>query len=328
MSFLKKLQKLRSIGIIKAVKIVIKRYLSFYKIKLRDFWFGPAFTFFEKLGLHVLPVHYYSPVPDTRELRKNFRRWYTESNLAGIDLNLQGQTEFLKNLKTYQIEYDHLPSLAQITAQGFGEGYGEVEAHLLHATVRYFKPRLIIEVGSGVSTFYMANALTLNRQETGSTPNMVCIEPYHHQALKRIQGDCHIEIIPKFVQEVGLDVFETLNKRDILFIDSSHIVRIGSDVTFLYLEILPRLKNGVIIHIHDIFFPYPTPPPESWIFNRHMFFSEPALLQAMLMYNSTFKILLCASYLHYKMPESLSSAFTIYNPAKHLPSSIWLQKVG
>lgn len=156
---------------------------------------------------------------------------------------------------------------------------------------------------------------------------MICIEPYPRTQLKKIQGKCQIQIIPKLVQDVDIDFFKILDEGDILFIDSSHMVKVGSDVNFLYLDVLPNLRKGVVIHIHDIPFPYPTPDPEQWIFGAHQFWTESALLQAFLAYNSAFKILLCSSYLHYKKPKELGSAFKIYDPARHFPSSIWLQKV-
>ena len=119
-----------------------------------------------------------------------------------------------------------------------------------------------------------------------------------------------------------------LNKNDILFIDSSHIVKIGGDVNYLYLEVLPNLKKGVVIHIHDIPFPYPILNPEKFIFKKHLFLTEPALVHAFLMYNVAFKIILCSSYLHHKKRDALLSAFTNYDPLKHWPSSLWLRKIA
>ena len=101
-----------------------------------------------------------------------------------------------------------------------------------------------------------------------------------------------------------------MSEGDILFIDSSHMVRINGDVNYLYLEVLPRLAKGVVVHIHDICFPYPTPPPDDWVFTRHQFWTEAALVQAFLIFNSAFKVLLCSSYLHYKAPDVLYSVFS------------------
>lgn len=170
-------------------------------------------------------------------------------------------------------------------------------------------------------------ALSLNKRSDGINSKMICIEPYPKPHLRKIQRDWQIQLIPKLVQDVDVEFFKVLDEGDILFIDSSHIVKIASDVNFLYLDVLPNLNKGVVIHIHDIPFPYPTLNPDYWIFKAHLFWTESALLQAFLTYNQAFKILLCSSYLHYKKPKELGSAFKIYDPARHFPSSIWLQKV-
>jgi hypothetical protein len=111
-----------------------------------------------------------------------------------------------------------------------------------------------------------------------------------------------------------------------LFIDSSHIAKVGSEVNYLYLEVLPRLRPGVFIHIHDIPFPYPTPEPEAWIFREHQFWNEAALVQALLCGNPLFEVVLCTSWLHHLHPEVLTSAFRSYDPSRHVPSSLWLRR--
>jgi len=157
---------------------------------------------------------------------------------------------------------------------------------------------------------------------------MICIAPYPKPQLRKIQGDCQIQLIPKVVQDIDIEFFKVLDVGDILFIDSSHIVKIASDVNFLLLDVLPNLNKRVVIHIHDIPFPYPSLNPDLFIFRGHPFWTESALLQAFLTYNSAFKILLCSSYLHYKKPKELGAVFKIYDPAVRIfPSSIWLQKV-
>ncbi|WP_287586335.1 class I SAM-dependent methyltransferase [Candidatus Borrarchaeum sp.] len=312
----KKLRALRSVGFREAAKLILSEFL-----------FGKGFTFFERFGIHVLPVHYSSPVPDTRELRKNLNEWYREWSFTGVDFNIDEQIKLLDSLRGYGLECNDLPHYEKVAAQGFGAGYGEVESHILHAMIRYFNSRIIIEVGSGISTFFAVNALSLNKREKELDSRMICIEPYPQLSLKKIEGDCKIEIVPKLVQHFDVDFFKILGKGDILFIDSSHIVKINSDVNYLFLEVLPNLNKGVVIHIHDIPFPYPTPNPDYFIFRRHQFWTEAALAQAFLVHNFAFRILLCSSYLHYKAPEALSSVFSIYDSKKHFPASLWLQKV-
>ena len=128
------------------------------------------------------------------------------------------------------------------------------------------------------------------------------------------------------VQEVDRGVFDQLAEGDILFIDSSHVSKVDSDVNFLYFEVLPRLRKGVIVHIHDIPFPYMTCPPGHSMFEKSILWNEAALLRAFLMWNSAFEILMCQSYLHGKCPESIKKVVSSYDPHKHFPSSLWMIK--
>jgi hypothetical protein len=288
---------------------------------------GKGITFFERFGFHVLPVHYYSPVPSMLTLRENVKRWYKESNFEGINFDADGQLNLLNRIKSYSHECNTMPLYESIEEDSFGEGYGEVESHILHAMIRHYRPHTIVEVGSGVSTFFSAHALSMNKYRDSIDSKIICIEPYPWPKLKELGRNCSLEIINKPVQEVGLEFFKALQENDILFIDSTHIVKVDSDVNYLYLEVLPRLQKGVVIHIHDISFPYPTFNSRMWMFGEHRFWTEQALVHAFLIYNSAFKVLLCSSYLHYKVPDALSLAFGIYDPKKHLPTSLWLQKV-
>ena len=153
-----------------------------------------------------------------------------------------------------------LPHFAQVTQDGYGQGYGEVEAHLLYMILRHFKPAQCIEVGSGVSTFYPLNALRANRERDGVNSNMTCIEPYPNSKLRELVTGHRVRLRECEVQDIELSAFEELSANDVLFIDSSHVSKKDSDVEFLYLEVLPRLRNGVVIHIHDMPFPMPTVP--------------------------------------------------------------------
>jgi Methyltransferase domain len=313
-------------GFREAVRIIVQRLLQRLLLGKSSFS-RERFTFFEKFGVHVLPVHYYSPVPDTRELRKNLDKWYREWNFTGVDFDMEGQLQILDNLRAYKRECNELLPYNDPFLRELGEGFGELEAHILYAMIRRLKPRNVIEVGSGMSTFFSVNALSRNNEEAEIAATMTCIEPYPRPALHKVNGACQTRIIPKLVQEVSVEFFEALSGGDILFIDSSHMVKINGDVNYLYLEVLPRLAEGVVVHIHDICFPYPTPPPEDWILTKHQFWTEAAMVQAFLIFNSAFKVLLCSSYLHYKAPETLYSVFSFPKYDIGVPSSLWLQKV-
>jgi Methyltransferase domain len=284
-----------------------------------------TFRMFERMGLHVIPVHYYSPVPDTRELLRNKPHWNKESDLSDLNFNQQEQLHLNEAFSKFRNECDLLPSFADLQSQGFGPGYGEMEALILHCFVRHFQPATIIEVGSGVSTFFSGNALSMNLKD-GKDSRLTCIEPYPYAKLRSISY-VH-EIVEKKVQDVDISFFQQLGNNDILFLDSSHSVKIGSDVNYLILEVLPSLKKGVLIHIHDIPFPYLYPYPEFWIFDRLTFWQEAVLLKAFLSNNNAFEIIYCSSYLHFKNPALLKSTFPKYDNSKHFPSSIWLRKIS
>jgi hypothetical protein len=190
----------------------------------------------------------------------------------------------------------------------FGPGYGPVEAQVLHAVVRHFRPRRIIEVGSGVSTACLRAAAGLNARDAGSRARITCIEPYPSDALKAL-GD--VDLVSRPVQSVPAAVFEELGEGDLLFIDSSHSAKTGSDVAYLFLEVLPRLRPGVVVHVHDIYLPYDYSPMSLktlWHWN------ETAFLHALLIHNRRLKTLFCLSLLHHDRREVLRELFPGYDP--------------
>jgi predicted O-methyltransferase YrrM len=284
-----------------------------------------AFQFW--YDLPVDPVHYYSPLPDISKARKNLARWNHENQLPAVNINVERQASFINKLKPFSSECASLPSFSKITKAGYGPGYGEVEAHFLHCMIRYLKPRRIIEVGSGVSTYFSLNALDMNEKDSERmVAEMHCIEPYPSKKLETLESEKRITLHVKEVQDVPTGFFESLGENDILFIDSTHAGKIDSDVYHIYLEILPRLKPGVVVHIHDIYFPYLTCPPEHPIFPLSMLWNENALCQAFLAFNDAFEILMCQSYLHYKQPSAISDVVSVYDRQRHFPSSLWLKR--
>jgi len=132
-------------------------------------------------------------------------------------------------------------------------------------------------------------------------------------------------LIPKKVQDIPLSEFKKLSENDILFIDSSHVLKIGSDVQYLYLEVLPRLNKGVIVHAHDIFLP--AEYPKEWVLKNYIFWNEQYLLQAFLAFNNSFEVLWAGSYMHLRHPDKLEEAFSSYKRDKIWPSSFWIRKI-
>lgn len=293
----------------------------------------------DRLGVHVLPVHYYSPVASIAELERTQEVWAKRSSMAGINVDLDEQVATLERMcLAHQDEFRGNDVYRKAQAEGFGPGYGYIEAQALHGVLRSLKPRKVIEVGSGVSTVGMLAALRANEEETGQGFEITCVEPYPSAPLRALSG---VTLLAKRVQTVEVDLFETLGAGDLLFIDSSHVVRPGSDVNFLFLEVLPRLRAGTVVHIHDINFPYDYARATLQTFFQ---WSESSLLQAFLVNNSKARILFCLSMLHYDRPEALRRVFPEYRGQEnrgglkgdkykpfehprdeHFPSSIYIE---
>jgi len=294
-----------------------------------------------KLGIHILPVHYYSPVPDIVELEKTKDIWAKKSELPGILADIDDQSTNLRMIcLPYRDEYLGNKIYLDGASKGFGPGFGYIEAQALHAIIRYYKPKTIIEVGCGVSTYCMLSASNENISESNQHSKIFCIEPYSSPKLKTLS---EIELISEKVQNVPMELFEKLGDSDLLFIDSSHTVKPGSDVNYLILEIIPRLKPGVIIHFHDIFLPYDY---QHDVLNTFLHWTETSLLHAFLINNNKVRIIFCMSQLHYERKDILKEVFPEYNPqidknglrnsrymyrlfeeqiSQHFPSSIYIQ---
>ena len=257
------------------------------------------FKFGLKFKLIILPDHYFIPVSNILDLNKD-KSWQKKSNLDGIKIDLKNQLENIKKIiLPFQEEYKNGKIYNEAIKLNAGPGYGVIEAQALHGVIRYYSPKKIIEIGSGVSTYCMLSA---------GAKNITCIEPYPSNFLKT---NTKIKLIKKRLQDTDIKIFEDLSAGDFLFIDSTHTLKIGSDVSKIYLEIIPKLKPGVIIHIHDIFFPY----NYSRDINNTMFqWLETQMLQALLINNSKIEILFCMSHLHYEFSNVLKEIFPMYEP--------------
>ena len=286
------------------------------------------FLIFQELGIHVLANHFYSPVPDTRKLKDNL--WLESSKLIGININEQEQLALLSLFETkFKIECAKFPTnkSGNLRPEYYSENmfFGSVDGEILYSMIRHFKPSRIIEIGSGYSTFLAAQAILKNKEENNSYNCMlIAIEPYPNEILKRGFPGLS-ELVIKNVQDVPLSEFQKLKADDILFIDSTHVLKIGSDVKYEFLEILPILEKGVIIHFHDIFLP--AEYPKNWVLDDHIFWNEQYLLQAFLIFNNNFKILWCANYMHLRYPDKLEIAFSSYSKDKQRPVSFWMRRV-
>jgi hypothetical protein len=271
--------------------------------------------------------HYYSPIPDVKTVYKKKKRWYREYDFTGVDFNLNRQKGYLSALGQYVHELKDIPDFQQAMDSGIGPGYGEVEAHQLYLMLRYLKPRRMIEIGSGVSTLYSIKATGKNRLQDGMNTALTCIEPYPGEKLTAFAVQHGVTLKESDAQDCGMELFSTLSDGDVLFIDSSHVCKIDSDVNYLYSDILPRLCKGVVIHIHDICFPYLTPLDNHHLFHEFLFWNEPVVVKAFLTYNTAFEIMLCQSWLHFKHSNLLADAVPAYDPNIHTPASLWIKKI-
>lgn len=285
-----------------------------------------TFRWWQRVGVHITPVHFYQPIPDTRALDDSL--WARESELRGIEMNEAEQLQLLDVLAArYRPEYEALPRTANGRLDQFyleNGLFGPVDAEVLYSFVRNFRPRRVTEVGSGFSTHLTAQALLKNASTSGSQEaELTAIEPFPDPEL-RAGFPGLSRLIPSPVQQVPLSEFERLAENDILFLDSSHVLRIGSDVQYEFLEILPRLRPGVLVHIHDIF--VPREYPKSWVLERQRFWNEQYLLQAWLSFNNAFEVIWAASLLHLRHSDRLQKAFPSYDPRRHWPGSFWIRR--
>jgi predicted O-methyltransferase YrrM len=281
-----------------------------------------AFREWERRGLHITPVHFYQPVPDTSTLPE--RLWARPSELAGLDLREDEQLRALQEISTLRGEYDALPDTAASDPLRFHFGnpaFGPVDGEVLYAMVRLRRPRRVIEVGSGWSTRLIAEAIRVNAgEDPASRGHLVSIDPTPQPLLAPLA-----EVRTARIQDIEPSFFDVLDRDDILFIDSSHVVSIGSDVVFEVLDVLPRLRPGVLVHFHDIFLP--AEYPREWVLGHHRFWNEQYLVQAFLAFNSGYEIVLANAYLAAAHPERLHEVFRRYGPGVQ-PGSLWLRRRG
>lgn len=272
-------------------------------------------------GIGVFPIldHYYEPFFNSRHLRyplSNDRR------LPGIDWNVPGQLELLDSFH-YNDELIAFP----IRAAGKEEFYYDNamfntgDAESLYNVIRHFKPARIIEIGSGYSTLMARNAIRMNCAESPSYRcDHICVEPYENPWLDNIG----VRLVRYPVETLDADFFRQLGANDLLFIDSSHMIRPQGDVLFEYLEIFPQLPSGVIVHVHDIF--SPKDYPEDWVKNKVWFWNEQYLLEAFLSHNSRWKIIGALNYLHHNHYEKLQATCPLLTRDRE-PGSFYMVKL-
>ena len=244
----------------------------------------------QQLHRFVPPGHFYSPMPAGADIERDAARLFPAPpprTLPGIDLREAAQLRWLEECRSL---YAEMPFAAEPQGGlrfGFENGaYSYFDAIVLYFMLRRLRPKRVIEVGSGHSSCV---TLDTDARFLGGATDLVFVEPYPELLRSLLApGDAErITIVPERLQDVPVALFESLGENDLLFIDSTHVGKIGSDVCALFANILPALKPGVFVHVHDIFYPFEY--PRYW-FDEGRAWNEAYLLRSFLQYNSSFQI--------------------------------------
>ncbi|QEL16085.1 class I SAM-dependent methyltransferase [Limnoglobus roseus] len=272
------------------------------------------------------PGHFASPLPDHAEVERKHAALSAADELPGIDLHAGEQLELLKELAAYPCPFSDRPT--PVFRYHFeNEFFTYGDACYLFGMLLHHRPQRVIEIGSGFSSALMLDV----RDRFDVKPALTFIEPYPTR-LNSLLTPADREsctLIEKPVQDVPLELFRQLEANDILFLDSSHVSKIGSDVNFVLFEVLPALRPGVLVHIHDIFWPFEY--PKAW-YDKGWAWNEAYLVRAMLTGGDRYRVVLFPSYLEARHPEAIRAAMpTALRRATATPttgaSSLWLRVV-
>jgi predicted O-methyltransferase YrrM len=267
--------------------------------------------------------HFFSPIAPRAEIERDEAKIFAAfpDAIPGVDLNDEEQLATLAAVKEF---YSDLP-FGESKQEGFRYHYNNPsycysDGIFLNGMIRHLKPRRVIEIGSGYTS---AMFLDTNERWFGNSIDLTFIEPYPdllYSLLK--EGDLErVHVHPTRLQDVDLSVFQALDPGDILFIDSTHVSRVGSDVNTLFFRVLPLLKPGVYVHFHDIFYPFEY--PKVWILEGRAW-NEIYLLRAFLAHNQAFRVVMFNHYLEIKHPEFFEKNMPLC--LKNGGGSIWLRK--
>ncbi len=271
------------------------------------------------------PGHFYSPIVDVKEIKKREDVIWSYRNalsIPGIELNLDEQLKLVEKFYQY---YQDIPfkDLKSENLRFYFDNtyYSYTDASVLYFMIRHFQPKRIVEVGSGYSSAVM---LDTNELFFDNNINLTFVEPYSDRlkGLLKFGDNKFVNLLEAKVQTVDLNVFMQLEAGDILFIDSSHVSKTDSDLNHLLFVVLPILKPGVLIHFHDIFYPFEY--PASWVLGGRNW-NEDYLLRSFLMYNSNFKIEFFADYLHHHYGSCFDKMPILY---KNTGGCMWLRKMA
>lgn len=265
--------------------------------------------------------NYYAPFVGESDLRyplSNDRR------IPGVRLDIELQLEFLKPLQ-YRDELLGLPMSSNSKhTYAYSQGmFGPGDAEVFYGVIRHFKPNRLIEIGAGSSTLIAQEAIKRNRKEHPDYKcRHTCIEPYENPWLNELE----VEVIREKVESIPVSYFADLLDRDILFVDSSHVVRPQGDVLYEILEIYGTLNPGVFVHIHDIF--HPKDYPREWVLDQRKLWHEQYLLEAFLSYNQNYEVVCALNWLWHNHRTALMQACPVLSEKLQIdPGSFWIRRV-
>ncbi len=270
-------------------------------------------------GIFPIADHYYEPLINFDLLIHSLDK---VRNLPGVDLNVSGQLDLLKQFRySEELRPFDGPKKNDLT-YNFGNGFFDSgDAEFLYNLVRLRKPRRVVEIGSGNSTLLVIEAVKRNKlEDPGYSCEHICIEPYEMPWLER----SGVKVRRERVESVSKSVFEQLERNDLLFIDSSHVIRPQGDVLCEFLEILPILKSGVFVHIHDIF--TPRDYPKAWVVDKVRLWDEQYLMEALLSGNPNWRIIGAVNYLKHDHYDALKTACPFLTPDRE-PGSFYIERV-
>ena len=274
---------------------------------------------FLKLGMFPIVDHYYDPLFNYQKI--SIKSNASTSNLA---LDAQKQLGLIKQF-SYAQELQKMPlhSASESTYYYKNGSFGSGDAELYYSIIRKFKPRKILEIGSGFSTRLALTAIQKNKEtDLHYECSITCIEPYEMPWLEKLD----VNLIRRKVEEMEVGLFSKLDDGDILFVDSSHIIRPGGDVVFLILHVLPQLKKGVWVHFHDIF--TPSDYPKAWLKEEFRMWNEQYLLEAFLLNNPSFEVVAALNYLNSNHKQEMIDVFPVLAMDKDRePGSFWIRKI-
>ena len=300
----------------KVLAFVLLFPFYFFRFIFYSFKEGSLFYF------RYYPGYHGSTIPSLKFVKKNRARIFKNEidGWDGIDLNKDFQIGLLEKFMTYYADFK--PSNKESSeALYFYENdmFGFNDGFVLYCFLRFFKPKNVVEVGSGYSSGLMIDTCENFLPDT----NLIFIDPYSKNILKTLEKRPlkEYKLIRSEVQDVEMCVFDQLKSGDILFIDTSHVIKIGSDLSYLLFSVLPSLSPGVIIHIHDIWYPWEY--PEQMILEGRAY-NEAYFIRSFLQYNNGFEVLFFNSFLEKKYTSRFMEMPGFF---KNTGKSLWIRKV-